>query len=262
MIRKITICLLSLSGGGLLLVGCAGQCLDAREWACRPTSCRGFVWIGSRSIGGELLSIGSQATNSTSETCFYQWLDKSFVDEAGMKVRRRFLLIPAWCMLAVAAPLLVYPAVVFVRGPYRRYCRRRKGCCLQCGYNLTGNVSGICPECGRAVFAQHAAQPDSRLFLGNLAVHLSSLAERFARAPIWWVALAAAAITILSILPPRGEYGRYLPAVVLHPWLVAAVVCLAVSAVQRIWLEGRVLAWTGLCVLAVFLMYYVLLYYR
>ena len=24
-------------------------------------------------------------------------------------------------------------------------------CCPQCGYNLTGNVSGVCPECGEAV---------------------------------------------------------------------------------------------------------------
>jgi len=47
-------------------------------------------------------------------------------------------------------PLLfaVYPAVAFVRGPYRRYRRRRKGLCLKCGYDLTGNVSGTCPECG------------------------------------------------------------------------------------------------------------------
>lgn len=24
----------------------------------------------------------------------------------------------------------------------------RRGCCQHCGYNLTGNVSGRCPECG------------------------------------------------------------------------------------------------------------------
>ncbi|MBN1512863.1 MAG: hypothetical protein JXB13_12685 [Phycisphaerae bacterium] len=27
----------------------------------------------------------------------------------------------------------------------------REGFCLGCGYNLTGNVSGVCPECGLAV---------------------------------------------------------------------------------------------------------------
>ena len=26
-----------------------------------------------------------------------------------------------------------------------------KGLCLKCGYNLTGNVSGICPECGEKI---------------------------------------------------------------------------------------------------------------
>lgn len=26
-----------------------------------------------------------------------------------------------------------------------------RGCCPGCGYNLTGNVSGICPECGKAI---------------------------------------------------------------------------------------------------------------
>jgi hypothetical protein len=26
-----------------------------------------------------------------------------------------------------------------------------KGQCLACGYNLTGNVSGVCPECGTRI---------------------------------------------------------------------------------------------------------------
>ncbi len=43
----------------------------------------------------------------------------------------------------------VYPAVTFVRGPLRRWRRRRKGLCVRCGYNLRGNVSGVCPECGK-----------------------------------------------------------------------------------------------------------------
>ena len=31
--------------------------------------------------------------------------------------------------------------------------QRKKGLCLKCGYNLTGNVSGVCPECGEKVEA-------------------------------------------------------------------------------------------------------------
>ena len=41
-----------------------------------------------------------------------------------------------------------YPTRAFIRGRLRRRRRRKKGLCIQCGYNLTGNVSGVCPECG------------------------------------------------------------------------------------------------------------------
>ena len=43
-----------------------------------------------------------------------------------------------------------YPAAALIRGPVRRYRRRLRSECLHCGYNLTGNVSGRCPECGTA----------------------------------------------------------------------------------------------------------------
>jgi len=36
-----------------------------------------------------------------------------------------------------------------------RSSRIRPGCCLRCGYNLTGNTSGVCSECGeRSVVPQ------------------------------------------------------------------------------------------------------------
>lgn len=44
--------------------------------------------------------------------------------------------------------LAVWPSLALVRGVRRWRRRRRKGFCVKCGYNLTGNVSGICPECG------------------------------------------------------------------------------------------------------------------
>ena len=45
----------------------------------------------------------------------------------------------------------IYPAIAFVRGPLRRWHRRRKGLCVKCGYDLTGNISGVCPECGTTI---------------------------------------------------------------------------------------------------------------
>ena len=51
-------------------------------------------------------------------------------------------------MWVPASLFALYPAIAFVRGPLRRYRRRRHGLCVSCGYDLTGDVSGVCPECG------------------------------------------------------------------------------------------------------------------
>lgn len=51
--------------------------------------------------------------------------------------------LPVWCLLL---PTVTITAV---------YCyldrRRPKGHCQDCGYDLTGNESGVCPECGTKV---------------------------------------------------------------------------------------------------------------
>jgi hypothetical protein len=56
------------------------------------------------------------------------------------------LWLPLWIPFVLSVP---YPALVFIRGPLRRRRRLRKGLCTKCGYDLTGNVSGVCPECGQ-----------------------------------------------------------------------------------------------------------------
>ncbi|MCH8805988.1 MAG: hypothetical protein IH986_07860 [Planctomycetes bacterium] len=56
-------------------------------------------------------------------------------------VPTRMLMLPLWIPFVLAGALTVF-------------CWRSrvsKGCCRQCGYNLTGNVSGRCPECGSDV---------------------------------------------------------------------------------------------------------------
>ena len=55
---------------------------------------------------------------------------------------------PIWVPVFI---LLLYPVVVVWRGSVRRFRRCREGVCRGCGYNLTGNVSGRCPECGAPV---------------------------------------------------------------------------------------------------------------
>jgi hypothetical protein len=52
-----------------------------------------------------------------------------------------------WAFIVFAA----YPAYAIINAWTRPYRRRRRGLCVSCGYDLTGNVSGICSECGRRV---------------------------------------------------------------------------------------------------------------
>ncbi len=51
--------------------------------------------------------------------------------------------------------LAAYPIIAFIGGPVRRWRRRKRGLCVRCGYNLAGNVSGVCPECGEAACPVH-----------------------------------------------------------------------------------------------------------
>lgn len=57
--------------------------------------------------------------------------------------------IPLWIMVVLA---LLYPtgrAAQLLMLRCRRNWRTKHGVCMSCGYNLRGNVSGACPECGQ-----------------------------------------------------------------------------------------------------------------
>ena len=50
--------------------------------------------------------------------------------------------------------LVLSGTIPFALGPAKRLRRKRRGCCVDCGYNLSGNRSGRCPECGTQLFSQ------------------------------------------------------------------------------------------------------------
>ena len=51
--------------------------------------------------------------------------------------------VPIWCMLLpVAIPTYIL---------WRRDRPKPEGCCQECGYDLTGNESGVCSECGKPI---------------------------------------------------------------------------------------------------------------
>jgi len=76
--------------------------------------------------------------------CFYLTGHSLFPDIA-RRAPKIFVGLPFWFALTILAG---YPMLAFIRGPFRRFRRRRRGLCVQCGYNLTGNTTGVCPECG------------------------------------------------------------------------------------------------------------------
>jgi hypothetical protein len=64
------------------------------------------------------------------------WVHRSFIKDGGA----RLFLTPLWLPLLGSA---ILTAAAW------RQDRRAPGYC-RCGYDLTGNVSGRCPECGRS----------------------------------------------------------------------------------------------------------------
>lgn len=58
------------------------------------------------------------------------------------------LLLIAWNPSLLAAVLITSVLILYQR--YRKSSVSLDGICEKCGYNLTGNASGKCPECGRS----------------------------------------------------------------------------------------------------------------
>lgn len=59
--------------------------------------------------------------------------------------------IPCWLAVVIFAFL---PMLLICRSATRRFrgrLRTSRGRCYKCGYNLTGNASGLCPECGSKI---------------------------------------------------------------------------------------------------------------
>jgi predicted Zn-ribbon and HTH transcriptional regulator len=54
-------------------------------------------------------------------------------------------------MMGVGVATMLGEVVKPLLGRKLRHHRRRRGLCHRCGYDLTGNTSGRCPECASAV---------------------------------------------------------------------------------------------------------------
>jgi len=73
--------------------------------------------------------------------------DNPFSKPLGKGYGNRYFAAPAW----MACLLLAILPVTFVGRAMRNRALIRWHRCSTCGYNLTGNTSGVCPECGTAI---------------------------------------------------------------------------------------------------------------
>lgn len=96
-----------------------------------------YLWEGS--AGPFELSVFSQKDVGTGT--WAQSLERS----DGTRNLHITIRLPTYMLV----PILAAPPIwALLRGPFRRSRRRARGQCVHCGYNLTGNVTGVCSECG------------------------------------------------------------------------------------------------------------------
>lgn len=79
-------------------------------------------------------------THTTLELAFLGW---KLEYNRATRVGYHRMPLPMLALLFACCSLLLG-----VQGPLLRRRRRVRGLCVKCGYDLTGNESGVCPECG------------------------------------------------------------------------------------------------------------------
>ena len=119
-------------------------CWDTGEW---PGESSGFHHLGYPAQSGE----HPLARARLRFAGFGVRDGVSAIDQTNTTFSRfRVVMLPTW-FVALATAIL---PVAWLRRERRRRLRAfraARACCLACGYDLTGNISGVCPECGAQV---------------------------------------------------------------------------------------------------------------
>ena len=92
------------------------------------------------------------------EQTTYRGQSARFAAAPGVSVRWEPLIVPIGCTSiglgharAFTSRILSWPTAIPTVLLLQRHRRIPVGHCRRCGYNLTGNVSGVCPECGTPI---------------------------------------------------------------------------------------------------------------
>jgi hypothetical protein len=114
--------------------------------APRPAS--DFAWlVGDDETWSDVITVAPRAAIRATGLCWFGAIPLAPSIDGTPEATARFIRLSYWM---IAAAFGIAPArLAFAR--WRRRRRLRRGWCGKCGYDLTGNVSGVCPECGRPI---------------------------------------------------------------------------------------------------------------
>jgi hypothetical protein len=153
MIRKAIIILLTLGGVGVLVVGVwslmtVGMGRNLTLWHSAHWTLDVEVYKGHIGVHSATSFAGSAKDGVAFQWSYMRFgYHRAYFSNASVQARRVYF--PFWAVVLI---LGAYPAIALIRQPARRRrYRREHGLCVKCGYDLTGNVSGVCPECGAEV---------------------------------------------------------------------------------------------------------------
>ena len=151
MFRKTFILVLSLAAV-VIALALAVSSFCSLETGYRKIPFSASTWANVRVESGRItVTRRTSPPVVTAEAAFMEDLLRPVPKQfAGIAWSRNRISCRLEASLMLLTVLAIYPTIALIRGPWRRHRRRKRGLCLKCGYNLAGNVSGVCPECGKS----------------------------------------------------------------------------------------------------------------
>lgn len=126
------------------------------KWHTSIYSARSGTWLGTQSIQfsrfrkyqiGQRPSFAVGALSNPTPNRSFLFLE--YIYDESNTYDHLFISIKFWPLVTL---LSLLPLWCFVASPIIRWRRRYRGGCRTCGYDLRGNTSGVCPECGTQFF--------------------------------------------------------------------------------------------------------------
>ena len=141
MIRNVILTLLSLAAIAVALLG------TLSFWYQVPAYHGDEIWVCLRN-GGVHVQCNHSRSMFTIALGVDEWPWGYYLRVPVGFGHVHFWFTPFWQPVLL---LLAYPVAAFAWRVFRGRRRNRMGLCERCGYNLTGNISGVCPECGQKI---------------------------------------------------------------------------------------------------------------